>query len=647
MTAVLELKYGWPLFFASFPGGNLQLLGFQVFKFRNIIDSGWVEAGELRAIIAQNECGKSNLLEAFYKLNPYEKEATYDLSEDWPADKWPPGDPKTIVCEAKFLLTAEEVVALAAAVAEGERDEDDETDEDGEGEAKTPLRKLPKKLEVSVSRSYGGTLFIGVEKPWHDKLGTAAGREWIAKNLPKCVYMDEFTVFNGNAELDQLHSKLTNHGRRALSREEETILIILELAQIDLDDLISKGRKGSTRTIRGFDTVRASAYLTRQFASLWKQKDIKFDIRVDGTTLDIFVEDVGLGMPIRLRRRSRGFQWYVSFIWRFSYASRGEFKNCILLLDEPGVHLHPAGHRDLLAFLQELSKSNAVVYTTHLATLLDTGYPERLKIMEVNEHHATIRNGMYSSQKQPMMVIEQALGLSGAMSGLLGTRQTLITEGGEDAVILQKLSGILQRSGEEGLSDRIYFWPAHGAQKTPMYAGFMVGQKLDAAVLLDSDPAGVEAKKKITEQFLKGLSEQNGATFRVLMLGEVADIKRNEAAIEDLFPVSFFLGCVGDAYRIRIDENELPNDGPDQICKRVEVVLKRRGVADTLDKKRILAELLKRFDKMETVADLPEGTYEKAKILVARINTAFGYAPMKHSRPKGKPRRRPETSLPT
>jgi hypothetical protein len=67
VTAVLELKYGWPLFFASFPGGNLQLLGFQVFKFRNIIDSGWVEAGELRAIIAQNEGSARNFLSGLMK----------------------------------------------------------------------------------------------------------------------------------------------------------------------------------------------------------------------------------------------------------------------------------------------------------------------------------------------------------------------------------------------------------------------------------------------------------------------------------------------------------------------------------------------------------------------------------------------------
>jgi len=71
-----------------------------------------------------------------------------------------------------------------------------------------------------------------------------------------------------------------------------------------------------------------------------------------------------------------------------------------------------------------------------------------------------------------MAVIEVALGLTGDMSGLLGTRQTLIVEGGDDALILYKLSGIL-RSQARHIS-RIAFICGlpRSASKTPMYAAF-------------------------------------------------------------------------------------------------------------------------------------------------------------------------------
>lgn len=594
------------------------LSAFRVLNFRNIINSGWIQARSLRAMIAQNECGKSNLLQALYLFSPFEKDAKYNLSEDWPADNWPPGEPTEIVCEAKFKLTSDQIeslyeaAALPVTVVEGE--EPKEVD-------------LPKKAEITVTRTYGGTYGATIPSALHSILDGAKAMSWITGNLPKCVYMDDYTSFNGHAHLDVIAQKLNNNGqnRAALSEEEQTVMIILDLAQIDIQELMKKGGSHENRTVRGFDTVRASAYLTKQFARLWKQKDIKFDIRVDGTTLDILVEDVGLGMPIRLKRRSRGFQWYVSFIWRFSHASKGEFKNCILLLDEPGVHLHPAGHRDLLAFLEELAVTNTVFYTTHLSTMIDLAAPERLMIMEIQDHHATLKEGMFSSQRAPMMVIEQALGLSPSMSGLLGIRQNLVVEGGEDAVILQKLSGIMAQSGDGGFSDRIYLLPAHGAAKTPMYAGFLVGNKLDAAVLLDTDPAGFAAKDKIQELFLKDLSAENESRFRVLMLGAAAGIKQNEAAIEDLFPVGFFLECVAEAYRTSLRESDLPTDGSDQICKRVERVLIERGVTKELDKKRVLTEIIKRFDAFHTKADLPEGTYERAKKLIDAINAAFGH----------------------
>lgn len=263
------------------------------------------------------------------------------------------------------------------------------------------------------------------------------------------------------------------------------------------------------------------------------------------------------------------------------------------------------------------------MYTTHLSTLLDTGYPEQVKIMEVRDHHATVLNGMVSTQKEPMMVIEATLGLAGGMGGFLGARQNLVVEGADDVMILYKLSGVLQNSQEAGLSDRIFLIPAKGASKTPMYAGFMVGNQFDAAVLLDSDPAGEQAAKKIREQFLKDLAEDAGTRFRILMLGDAVSTAQNEFAIEDLFPVGFYLECVNEAHGTNITEEDLPTDGSDQLCKRAAYALVRTGRAGELDKQRITQAMLRRFDQMKVKDDLPHGIYAKLRPLIDRINAAF------------------------
>jgi hypothetical protein len=222
-----------------------------------------------------------------------------------------------------------------------------------------------------------------------------------------------------------------------------------------------------------------------------------------------------------------------------------------------------------------------------------------------------------------MAVIELSLGLTGDMSGLLGTRQTLIVEGGDDALILHKLSGLLRGEGKPHLSDRIYLWPARGAPKTPMYAAFAVGQGWDSGVLLDSDGEGEAAKKKIQELTLKDLAEEQKARFRVLMLGKAAGIKKTDAAIEDLFDDKFYLDCVNAAFGIAIKSEDLPADGSDMITKRVEEVLTGRYGHRELDKRTVMAEILRRFDKWEKVSDLPRGTEERAEKLFQAINSAF------------------------
>src|SRR5260370_22063470 len=184
--------------------------------------------------------------------------------------------------------------------------------------------------------------------------------------------------------------------------------------------------------------------------------------------------------------------------------------------------------------------------------MVDPACRERVRIVETKGHHSTVKRGVVSSQRAPMAVIELSLGLTGDMSGLLGTRQTLIVEGGDDALVLHKLSGVLRGDGKPHLSDRIYLWPAQGAPKTPMYAAFAAGQGWDSGVLLDSDEAGEAASMKIQELTLKDIAEEKKARFRVLMLGKAAGIKKTDAAIEHLFDDQFNLAGVNVAFGFAI-----------------------------------------------------------------------------------------------
>lgn len=162
-----------------------------------------------------------------------------------------------------------------------------------------------------------------------------------------------------------------------------------------------------------------------------------------------------------------------------------------------------------------------------------------------------------------------------------------------------------------------------GASKTPMYAGFAIGQGWDAGVLLDTDAAGHAAKEKIEELYVSKLAEEKAKRFRTFMLGKAAGSKKTDFAIEDIFPDKFYLECVNAAFGLAIKIDDLPLDGSDMVTKRVEQVLKTKYSMTGLDKRRVLAEMLNRFDNWKTASDLPAGTAAGAEKLFKAINGAF------------------------
>ncbi len=608
----------------------MKLTQFKVTNYRNVRDSGWITVNDISAFVGQNEAGKSNLFEALYRINSFVPNEAYSIDEDWPVDDWGNKDPSALVCEARFDLNVEEIGSLwdTAGVPGPEPDVQGDGEEAGretnaEEAQESKLDELPAALTLVGSRSFDAGPTFSVEGDDGKDLDSAKVAAWAEKHIPKFVLIQNYGLSGTQIELNDLAQRCKQVEWHQLTNDEQTIKIVLDLAKVDIDDFLAKGGTAEGRTVRSFDKRAASSYLSKQFRDLWTQKKVKFHIEIDGPTLNIFAEDDAVGMPVRLHRRSSGFRWHVSFAWKFTHASKGLYQGCILLLEEPGIHLHHSGQRDLLEVFERLSESNTILYTTHLASMVDPAFPERVRIVETEESHATVKRGVVSSQRAPMAVVELALGLTGDMSGLLGSRQTLIVEGGEDALILHKLSGLLRSDGKPHLSERIYLWPARGAPKTPMYAAFAVGQGWDSGVLLDTDSEGKAAKKKINELVLKELADEQKARFRVFMLGSAAGISKTDAAIEDLLGDEFYLDCVNVAFRVVIKDSDLPVDGSDMITKRVESVLVQRFGHEKLDKRRVRRELLCRFDRWEKVADLPDGTAERAERLFTAINEAF------------------------
>jgi len=316
----------------------------------------------------------------------------------------------------------------------------------------------------------------------------------VVNHLPTFIYMSDYRTFTGAAQLDQVKQR---KDRQQPNDEDETLLMIMELSGLDLDEEVRKGNL-SDREQRQYDLDDGSATLTRTISDRWKQRRYEVQFRADGQLFYTFVKDERDPSLIRLEERSKGFQWFFSFDLMFMYESQGTFENCVILLDEPGLHLHPDAQSDLLKRMEEYARNNTLIYTTHLPFMIDLRQPDRIRVLSETAQGTLVTDDLTQSQPEAKLVLEAALGMSGRTSYLIAQRN-LVVEGVDDYWVLTEISNLLIRSGEEGLPEDVFLTPAGGASEAAYIATFMVGQKLDVVVLLDSDRAGDDARDALVK----------------------------------------------------------------------------------------------------------------------------------------------------
>jgi predicted ATPase len=279
----------------------------------------------------------------------------------------------------------------------------------------------------------------------------------------------------------------------------------------------------------------ASSKLTRDFADWWKQGNYKFRLQADGDFFKIWVSDEKRPEEIELERRSTGLQWFLSFFLIFLVESKDAHKGTILLLDEAGLTLHPMAQKDLVAFFDNLSKTNQIVHTTHSPFLVDTSNIDRVKVVYLDENGYTVASSNLRAandklNEKSIYAVHAALGLS-VSDILLQGCQPIIVEGPSDQFYLNAIKLFLIKHGKFTPNLELIFLPSGGVKGVSGVVGIVTGRdgKLPI-VILDSDKIGKDAKIK-----LQGVLYSANCDSIV----EVEDFtKLQNSEIEDLIPIT-------------------------------------------------------------------------------------------------------------
>src|SRR5207302_3299894 len=89
----------------------MKLTRFRIQNYKGILDSDWVNVCPLTALVGKNEVGKTSLLQALHKFNPF-KPAPYSIAREWPRGLRGARSDAQVVCAAEFELTPDEIKGL-------------------------------------------------------------------------------------------------------------------------------------------------------------------------------------------------------------------------------------------------------------------------------------------------------------------------------------------------------------------------------------------------------------------------------------------------------------------------------------------------------------------------------------------------------
>src|SRR5574341_500327 len=132
-------------------------------------------------------------------------------------------------------------------------------------------------------------------------------------------------------------------------------------SRVTLQDLLNGNEQFRTER----NLLRISRLNTQQILHVWSQEptiEVKLNVICNILYIDLSDGTTVFDTP---ESRSRGFRWYLSFYINFiAQTFEARANEYFFLIDEPGIHLHPAGQKDLASMFFYNDTATPEIYTT-------------------------------------------------------------------------------------------------------------------------------------------------------------------------------------------------------------------------------------------------------------------------------------------
>ncbi|OQP62770.1 hypothetical protein A3860_25995 [Niastella vici] len=400
---------------------------------------------------------------------------------------------------------------------------------------------------------------------WTDQLSGYIYNTYIEPQVPKFWYFDDYYQLDGRINFNDY--KAGKYGPERAKMVEA----LLDIAGINIDDLLGANDfENFTAQLEA-----ASNEISEQMFKYWKgNENLEIELKIDKIIietkkenkvyhpnypgqenhahketyietkseiiLDIRIKNTTHKITLPLERRSKGFNWFFSFVVWFNKVKNDPDNNYILLFDEPGLNLHALAQNNLLVFLDDLSQEYQVIYSTHSPFMIDSGHLNRVRTVLETSGGSVASETIQEKDPNTLFPLQAALGYDIAQN-LFISKNNLLVEGPADLLYLTYFSTLLQSMGRTGLKEGITIVPVGGLDKVASFISLMRGNKLHLVCLLDTftDSKGKSRLDDLIKS--KIIKSQHILFFHEFVSGST------QSDIEDLFEKEDYLKIFNEA----------------------------------------------------------------------------------------------------
>lgn len=393
---------------------------------------------------------------------------------------------------------------------------------------------------------------------WVSPLSEYIWRTHIKPNIPKFMYYDDYYMLPSRISIDKINDK------KSLDSSEKTARALLELAEINTETLVNSDSYEDFKA----ELEATQAIISEELFNYWSTNNnlrIQFDIdkvemkEPDKSTivdhvLDIRVANLRSMVSLPLANRSKGFNWFFSFLVWFKKIQANKDASYILLLDEPGLNLHAIAQHDLLRFIDDLSQEYQIIYTTHSPFMIDSDKLQRVRTVLEKKDGTHVSDCLQEKDPNTIFPLQAALGYTLAQN-LFVSEKNLLVEGIADLIYLNMLSNILLEQGRIGLRNEITIVPVGGADKIATFISLLRGNDLKLLCLLDTftDQSAESRLHNLTVQ--KIINDK-----RILFYHDILNVVF--ADVEDMFTDTEYLMLYNCAFSKTIELADINQSEP-------------------------------------------------------------------------------------